>query len=74
MSISAWNKNRGPFLQNWETLNINNAMKSINGNHRSLKISSYNLGRGLLDSENCGTFKLTEKKRPYYVKERTFFA
>ena len=37
-------------------------MKSINGNNRYITIGSYNLGKGLFDSENNASYKFREIK------------
>ena len=52
----------------WENKCINKIMKITNGNKRKLLIGSYNVAKGLIDSENIGTYKLEEIKTE--VKEK----
>ena len=58
----------GNGLTGWEHLSINKIMKSSNGNNKKLLIGSYNIAKGLVDSENNGTYKLTEIKNK--IKEK----
>ena len=61
-------------LRGWESQNINEVMRAIKGNHRRLTIGSFNLGKGLIDGENWGTYKFTEIKEKIKREKADIFS